>query len=440
MQFIGFRGNYLKGAYCLKKIKKNSSFGLIKYRTVITLVMAHNNKILTRPCDPGSIECDNINNDLIISVNDIIYDGVSRYLIVSLLGKGTFGQVANCIDMQTGKGLAIKIAKSSRGYSDACKFEADLLRSLNSAECRHVVKFYKSFIHKQHFCIAMELLGPNLFEVLKNRKFSGFSHSYLKKTLKSVLHGLADLHSSNIVHCDIKPENILLENGSKDIKIIDFGSSFYFRKTDYFYVQSRYYRAPEVLLQNHFYSPIDIWSFGCLAFELLLGFPLFPGRSNDDQLARIVFFFKDGNLFAESGSGGMSRSAAETPPVTCKKNDTQSNGTMDKDKFIDIESAESLILTSSNDLENNRQFADLIKYVLKFRDVERPTALNILDHPYLSDQNDHEIAVESKPVGYSDSRDHLNPPPLENRQFRRFTSNNIKDFGFAARKKSEFPK
>lgn len=91
------------------------------------------------------------------------------------------------------------------------------------------------------------------------------------------------------MHCDLKPENILLKHENKSgIKVIDFGSSCFVGQRIYTYIQSRFYRAPEVILGIPYTSAIDMWSFGCIISELYAGFPLFPGESEQEQLAYIM--------------------------------------------------------------------------------------------------------------------------------------------------------
>lgn len=93
------------------------------------------------------------------------------------------------------------------------------------------------------------------------------------------------MQKSRIIHCDLKPENILLRSKSRtDIKIIDFGSSCHVNERMYTYIQSRFYRAPEIIFGIPYDLAIDMWSFGCILVELYTGFPLFPGESEEDQL------------------------------------------------------------------------------------------------------------------------------------------------------------
>jgi len=97
------------------------------------------------------------------------------------------------------------------------------------------------------------------------------------------------LRDHQVIHCDLKPENILLKQPNKSgIKVIDFGSSCFQDERIYTYIQSRFYRAPEIILGIPYTTGIDMWSFGCILAELSTGFPLFPGENEAEQLAYIM--------------------------------------------------------------------------------------------------------------------------------------------------------
>ena len=93
----------------------------------------------------------------------------------------------------------------------------------------------------------------------------------------------------DIIHCDLKPENILLKEKNKSaIKVIDFGTGTFQKSTYYTYIQSRYYRAPEIILGIPYTCAIDMWSLGCILIELFNGLPIFMGDDESDQLAAIM--------------------------------------------------------------------------------------------------------------------------------------------------------
>lgn len=104
-----------------------------------------------------------------------------------------------------------------------------------------------------------------------------------------ILTSLKLLSDHNVIHCDLKPENILLRQPDRSgIRVIDYGSSCYVNEKVYTYIQSRFYRAPEVILGLDYGLPIDMWSTGCILAELYTGRPLFPGENEPDQLACIM--------------------------------------------------------------------------------------------------------------------------------------------------------
>jgi dual specificity tyrosine-phosphorylation-regulated kinase 2/3/4 len=100
---------------------------------------------------------------------------------------------------------------------------------------------------------------------------------------------LSYMKSMNIIHCDLKPENILLRDSKKSaIKVIDFGTGCFENHIVYTYIQSRFYRAPEIMLGISYSTAIDMWSFGCILIELFLGYPLFCGEDEPEQMAMIM--------------------------------------------------------------------------------------------------------------------------------------------------------
>ena len=129
----------------------------------------------------------------------------------------------------------------------------------------------------------------NLYHFLKFNRFQGLSLNLIKRFAYQLLHALTLLQQSRIIHCDLKPENILLRQSNRSaIKVIDFGSSCYGDQKVYTYIQSRFYRAPEVILGIPYTTAIDMWSFGCILIELFTGFPIFPGENEAQQLLCIM--------------------------------------------------------------------------------------------------------------------------------------------------------
>lgn len=155
-----------------------------------------------------------------------------------------------------------------------------------------MINFTQSFYFRGHLCISTELLDMNLYEFIKAHDFRGFSIKLIRRFTKQILSSLVLLQSHNVIHCDLKPENILLSHPLRsELKVIDFGSSCFHNEKVYTYIQSRFYRSPEVLLGMNYSMPIDMWSLGCIVAELLTGYPIFPGENEQEQLGCIMEVF-----------------------------------------------------------------------------------------------------------------------------------------------------
>lgn len=155
-----------------------------------------------------------------------------------------------------------------------------------------MVNFTQSFYFRGHLCISTELLDMNLYEFIKSNGFRGFSLRLIRRFTKQMLSSLLLLKQHKVIHCDLKPENILLAHPMhSEIKVIDFGSSCFENEKVYTYIQSRFYRSPEVILGMTYGMPIDMWSLGCILAELFTGYPIFPGENEQEQLACIMEVF-----------------------------------------------------------------------------------------------------------------------------------------------------
>ena len=155
-----------------------------------------------------------------------------------------------------------------------------------------MVNFTQSFYFRGHLCISTELLDMNLYEFIKAHSFRGFSLRLIRRFTKQILSSLNLLKQHKVIHCDLKPENILLRHPMhSEIKVIDFGSSCFENEKVYTYIQSRFYRSPEVILGMTYGLPIDMWSVGCILAELFTGVPIFPGENEQEQLACIMEVF-----------------------------------------------------------------------------------------------------------------------------------------------------
>ena len=174
---------------------------------------------------------------------------------------------------------------------------------------KHIIQIFEIFIDNINFQlhIVMESMEQNLYQLMKNRRHCYFSIPTLKSILAQILEGIKHIHSYNYFHRDIKPENILVSTSTSYfdkkwlskgfyehnyvVKLADFGLARNINNRSPYteYVSTRWYRSPEILLRNGFYSkPIDIWAFGCVAVEVANFKPLFPGSDEMDQIWKIL--------------------------------------------------------------------------------------------------------------------------------------------------------
>lgn len=193
-----------------------------------------------------------------------------RYEIIESLGKGAFGEVLKCYDHKEKEETAIKILKNSVENYEQGMNEVNILKYIKDndpEDVRNIIKVKDSFIFRNQICIGFEIMDMNLYDVIKGRNFRGMKVKYIRRIALHILVGLCFLSRQSVIHCDLKPENILLKKKDDQkgylIKIIDFGSACFKDNIIYSYVQSRFYRAPEISLGIRDYSyAIDMWSFG----------------------------------------------------------------------------------------------------------------------------------------------------------------------------------
>lgn len=215
-----------------------------------------------------------------------------RYEMLKEIGKGSFGSVVKAYDHKYKTYVALKMVRNAERFHQQALIEINILDHLRKKDIdnkMNVVHMFDSFKFRDHTCITFELLSLNLYELTKKNNFAGFSVHLVRRFAYAILRCLEALHESRIIHCDLKPENVLLKQHQRTgIKVIDFGSSCFEHQRRHTYIQSRFYRSPETILGPNYGMPIDMWSLGCILAELVTGQPLLQGRDEGDQLACMI--------------------------------------------------------------------------------------------------------------------------------------------------------
>ena len=160
-----------------------------------------------------------------------------------------------------------------------------MLKESDPDNVERVVKLRDYFVFRNHLCCVFDLYSINLYEFIKMYNYQGFEYGLIRRFAIQLLSALRYMKYLGIIHCDLKPENILFTDGKcRSIALIDFGAGCESYENGFTYVQSRYYRAPETVLGIPYDHQIDMWSAGCVLYELATGTVLFPGHDENEML------------------------------------------------------------------------------------------------------------------------------------------------------------
>jgi serine/threonine protein kinase len=298
--------------------------------------------------------------------------------------------------------VCLKIIENNKDYFDQSIDEIKLLKFINlncDPDEKNVLKMHDCFYHKEHLFIVTELLRDNLYEFSRyNRENEDdiyFTIGRLQKIASQLLSALEYIHSLHLIHCDLKPENILIKSYSRcEVKIIDFGSSCFIHDHLSSYVQSRSYRAPEVILGCKYDYKIDIWSLGCIIAELFTGNVLFQNDTVQGLLSRVIGII--GPLPDEMFKTGRLVGNFFTKEKLLFVEDTGE----DKNKHLSEEMAEILKKKKANQItimvpkrtslkarlrSDDAMFLDFIRCLLELDKDRRPSAKEALRHPWITE-------------------------------------------------------
>ncbi|TIA91076.1 hypothetical protein E3P99_01264 [Wallemia hederae] len=217
-----------------------------------------------------------------------------RYTVFAALGSGMFSNVVRVKDTHADdKEYAVKIIRSQDSMKKAALKEIALLerlKELDSDDKKHIIRIERTFEHRGHLCIVFENLSMNLREILKRFGANvGINIKAVRAYAHQILLALSLLKRANVMHADLKPDNILVSENKAHLKVCDLGSAADVSEGDITpYLVSRFYRAPEIILGLPYDTAIDMWSVGCTLYEMYTGQILFSGRSNNEMLKKMM--------------------------------------------------------------------------------------------------------------------------------------------------------
>lgn len=213
------------------------------------------------------------------------------FTFIKILGQGVFSNVNLFEDKDKNKFAIKRIKKKKNKLIMLCgKKEIQIYESFKT-HSDFVIKFYGYYYCSNDYLhLVFEHMKYNLYEYQKHFK-NELSLNNITKITYQICLGIDFLHDY-IIHRDLKHENIMINEKTQNIKIIDLGSSKLLEDTDDIfkntYIVSRYYRAPELLYGIEYSKSIDIWSIGCILVELIIDSPLFPGKFQQDMVYKIA--------------------------------------------------------------------------------------------------------------------------------------------------------
>ncbi|CAH1103093.1 unnamed protein product [Psylliodes chrysocephalus] len=340
---------------------------------------------------------------LIYESGDILRD---RYKILGTLGEGTFGKVVKVKDLEMDHYMALKIIKNVEKYREAAKLEINVLEKLadKDPDCEHLcVKMLDWFDYHGHMCIAFEILGQSVFDFLKDNNYLPYPLEQVRHIGYQLCYAVMFLHDIKLTHTDLKPENILFVESDHDIvfnskkrkdvkrvkrtevRLIDFGSATFDHEHHSTIVSTRHYRAPEVILELGWSQPCDVWSIGCILFELYLGITLFQTHDNREHLAM------------------MQRILGEIPARMARKTKTKYfyRGKLEWDekssagRYVRDNTKPLLRYKQFDDTDHNELF-DLIFKMLEYEPSERIVLKEALEHPFFNKIPSHQRLFEHR--------------------------------------------
>ncbi|XP_041102156.1 cyclin-dependent kinase 6-like [Polyodon spathula] len=301
-----------------------------------------------------------------------------QYEPVAEIGEGAYGKVYKARDLKNGGRFValkrVRVQTGEEGMPLSTIREVAVLKQLESFEHPNVVRLFDVCTvsrtdRETKLTLVFEHVDQDLTTYLEKAPQPGVPPETIKDMMFQLLQGLDFLHSHRVVHRDLKPQNILV-TGTGQIKLADFGLAriYSFQMALTSVVVTLWYRAPEVLLQSSYATPVDLWSVGCIFAEMFRRRPLFRGNSDVDQLGKIF------DVIGVPGEGdwpddvGLPRSAFSLRP-------SKPIG----DFVPDIE-----------DLGK-----DLLLQFLTFNPTKRISAYSSLSHPYFQNLERYNQSMDS---------------------------------------------
>lgn len=342
-------------------------------------------------------------------LNKTTWDMPEGYQNLNPVGSGAYGQVCSADDgrvvLKDGVKLRVAIKKLARPFQSAIHAKRTYreLRMLKHMRHENIIGLLDVFTPATNLdtfndvYLVTHLMGADLNNIVKTQKLSDEHVQFL---VYQILRGMKYVHSAGIIHRDLKPSNIAV-NEDCELKILDFGLARPTENEMTGYVATRWYRAPEIMLNwMHYHQTVDMWSVGCIMAEMLTGKALFPGTDHIDQLTRILVLC---GTPTEDTLGKITSEEAQ--------NYIRSLPQMERKSFSEVFKGA------------NPMAIDLLEKTLELDADRRISAEQALAHPYLSVYSDPQDEPNSQP--YDQTFEDLD---LSVDQWKEYVWNEVQNF------------
>ncbi|XP_032810020.1 mitogen-activated protein kinase 14-like isoform X1 [Petromyzon marinus] len=336
-------------------------------------------------------------------LNKTVWEVPRRYVNLTSVGSGAYGSVCSSLDTKTGMKVAVK--KLSRPFQSVIHAKRTYreLRLLKHMKHENVIGLMDVFTPNSSLeefddlYLVTDLMGADLNNIVKCQKLTDDHVQFL---VYQILRGLKYIHSAGIIHRDLKPSNLAV-NEDCELKILDFGLARHADDEMTGYVATRWYRAPEIMLNwMHYNQTVDIWSVGCIMAELLTGRTLFPGTDHINQLVKILQLTgTPPQYLIDRMQSKEARNYIQSLPYTQKRDF--------KDVFLGA----------------NPLVVDLLERMLVLDTDQRITAAEALVHQYFAQYHDPDDEPEAEPYDQSFENQEF---PVE--EWRRLTYEEVISF------------
>uniref|UniRef100_A0A665WTX1 Protein kinase domain-containing protein n=1 Tax=Echeneis naucrates TaxID=173247 RepID=A0A665WTX1_ECHNA len=365
----------------------------------------------------------NVDKHLQLEKYDVLSGGQNRYLVQKIVGKGAFGQVAQCLRLDTKEKMAVKIVRKDESW--AGKRELVMLQRLKNVDHDkyNLIKLIEHFEHNGHICLVFEMLHISVESFIERISLKPLRLPSIRMIAQQLLMALYALKKTGVVHADIKPDNIMLVDQnlhSFKVKLIDFGMALPLsRMHTGTIIQIIGYRAPEVILGLPLGVAVDMWSLGCVLAFLYVGWDPIPLHCQYEALKVII------RVLGQPGNHLLD--ARECPLRCCSNKSPRAEVYMGSfhtlKRLEELQKFHPCDVDSTYEYEDTKNFLSLLKQMLHVDPKQRITPKEALKHKFINPPllNDTNTEPSTFTAPSTMKKCHLTASPDKSQRLKTFT-------------------